>query len=163
MSLHGLPAVLPLLCILAGAAHAQVSSVDLIEKAADLDGREVEFHGEAIGEPMRRGDHVWINVNDGSNAVGVWAEGRAAAVVRWYGSYRARGDTLLVRGVFHRSCPEHGGDFDIHASEVSVLISGTASHHPVAPPRWIAAAVLLAAALVLHALWRRRERTWGVF
>jgi len=154
-------ALLPLLCILTGVASAQVSSVELIEKAAEFDGREVEFRGEAIGEPMRRGDHAWINVNDGANAVGIWADGGAAAAVRLYGSYRARGDAVLVRGVFHRSCPEHGGDFDIHASGITVIAPGTAVDHPVRIPPLIAAVLLLAAALALHLLWRRREAFRG--
>jgi hypothetical protein len=152
---------LPLLCLLTGAVSAQVTSTELIEKAADFDGREVEFRGEAIGDPMRRGDHAWINVNDGGNAVGVWADATAAAAVRLYGSYRVRGDTILVRGVFHRSCPEHGGDLDIHASEITFLLPGGSVAHPVKVLSLVVSALLLGVAFILDLLWKGRERVLG--
>ncbi|MDD5130501.1 MAG: hypothetical protein PHS66_05580, partial [Candidatus Omnitrophica bacterium] len=36
-----------------------------------------------------------------------------------------------VSGTFHRSCLEHGGDLDIHASEIKKITSGSLDIHPV--------------------------------
>jgi hypothetical protein len=40
------------------------------------------------------------------------------------GGYGKKGDNVRVEGVFHRACPEHGGDLDIHAGSVTVLSTG---------------------------------------
>jgi hypothetical protein len=138
---------------------AAVSSGELIERGKEYDGREVEFEGEAIGDAMARGDHVWVNVSDGSNsALGVWATESVWPALRFYGSAEARGDVVRVRGIFSRACAEHGGDMDIHATSVVVLTPGAPTSHPVSMRRVVAAAVLLAASPVLFLLWKRREK-----
>jgi len=65
-----LPLASALLLALPGGAQAQASSSELIEGASRLDGQTVEFRGEAIGDLMPRGDHVWLNVSDGQNTLG---------------------------------------------------------------------------------------------
>ena len=52
----------------------EVTSTDLIENALALDGQTVTYTGEVVGDIMKRGDHTWLNLSDGSNAMGVWAE-----------------------------------------------------------------------------------------
>jgi hypothetical protein len=108
-------------------AHAQeldVSSNDMIDKAAVLDGKTVTYTGEAVGDVMYRGSHAWVNVSDGKNAVGVYVTSDEAAEIKITGKYRVKGDTVKVRGVFHRACRQHGGDMDIHAQLLSVTESG---------------------------------------
>jgi hypothetical protein len=140
-------------------ARAGVSSTELIERGKEYDGREVEFVGEAIGDAMARGEHVWVNVSDGSNsALGVWAAESAWPALRFYGAAEARGDVVRVRGIFSRACAEHGGDMDIHATSVVVLTPGAPTPHEVSLRRMVAAAVLLAASPVLFLLWKRREK-----
>jgi hypothetical protein len=140
-------------------APAAISSTDLIEHGKEQDGHEVEFVGEVIGDAMARGDHLWVNVSDGSNsALGVWAAESAWPTIRFYGSGDARGDTVRVRGIFSRSCAEHGGDMDLHATSVVVVAPGAPTPHAVRGPRVVAAVALLAASLVTFLLWKRRER-----
>jgi hypothetical protein len=91
------------------------SSVDLVNNSKNYDGQTVTYEGEIIGDIMVRGENAWINVNDGSNAIGVWTTREMTREIFKKGSYRTRGDTLRIEGIFHRSCPEHGGDLDIHA------------------------------------------------
>ncbi len=104
-----------------------VSSQVLINNAKQYDGKIVTYQGEAVGDIMARGDHAWINLNDGYIAVGVWVKKAELKDIVYLGSYREKGDIVEVTGVFHRACPEHGGDLDIHAQEVKKIIPGRLS------------------------------------
>jgi hypothetical protein len=143
---------------LTGDASAQVSSTDLIEHAADHSGREVEYVGEVIGDPMVRGDHLWVNVSDGQNALGVWVARKLLPPIRRYGSYQARGDVVRVRGTFFRACPEHGGDLDLHASSVVVVRPGAPTPHGTEDSSIRLAGLLLATSIGSFLSWRRREK-----
>jgi hypothetical protein len=101
-----------------------VSSADLIAKAKDLDGKQVTYSGEAIGDVMKRGDFAWANIHDGANAIGVWMTSEMAAAIRLTGAFKHTGDLVEVTGIFHRVCPEHGGDMDIHAQSLSLIAPG---------------------------------------
>ncbi|MDP1853322.1 MAG: DNA-binding protein [Candidatus Omnitrophota bacterium] len=101
-----------------------ISSKELIENAKQYDGKVVEYEGEAVGEVMRRGDYGWVNVNDGENAIGVWAARDFLNMINFSGSYAATGDWLKVKGGFNRACLIHGGDLDIHAEEIVKIKSG---------------------------------------
>jgi hypothetical protein len=106
-------------------AYAQpVSSGQLIGKANEYDGQVVTYAGEAIGDIMRRGDHVWVNVHDSNNAIGVWLPESAVAQGLRGGSYASKGDWIEVSGIFRRACPEHGGDLDIHAEAIRIVTPG---------------------------------------
>jgi len=142
----------------ASAAPQAVSSTDLIEHARQFDGQEVSFSGEAIGDLMIRGDHAWINASDGANAIGLWLPVDQALQVKTFGSYRYRGDKVTVVGVFHRACPEHGGDMDIHVNELTVTAPGEPLTHPVQPFRLLLAVLLTALASALYLADRRRGR-----
>lgn len=142
----------------ASAAPQAVSSTDLIEHARQFDGQEVSFSGETIGDLMIRGDHAWINASDGANAIGLWLPVDQARQVKTFGSYRYRGDKIVVVGVFHRACPEHGGDMDIHVNELTVTAPGEPLTHPLQPFRLVLAALLTALASALYVADRRRGR-----
>ncbi len=138
-----------------------VSSRQLIGHSRDFDGKPVEFKGELVGEPMRRGDHLWLNVSDGDSAIGIWVPAPAMPAVRYFGAYSVRGDTVLVYGLFHRSCPEHGGDMDIHAEAITIVAPGEAVSHLLKPAAMAWASGLCALALLAFLFWRRRERFLG--
>jgi hypothetical protein len=152
-----------LVLVLLGSAGwpSQVSSSQLIERSREYDGKPVEYGGELIGEPMRRGGHLWINVSNGGLAIGVWVPKSAMPAVRYYGAYSARGDTVLVGGLFHKSCPEHGGDMDIHAESIIVVTPGETIRHQVKTASLAWALGLCALALLAFLSWRRRERFLG--
>jgi len=101
-----------------------ISSSELIKNAKDYDGKTVLYGGEVIGDIMRRGDFAWINVNDGQNAIGVWIDASMLKEITYTGSYRSKGDVVDIAGEFHRACPEHGGDLDIHARALQKKIDG---------------------------------------
>ncbi|MFA5388701.1 MAG: DNA-binding protein [Candidatus Omnitrophota bacterium] len=99
-------------------AEESVSSADLINNAKEYDGKEIVYQGEVIGDVMARKEFAWINVNDGANAIGIWLAKDLVKVIAYTGSYKSRGDIVEIKGIFHRSCIEHGGDLDIHAAEL---------------------------------------------
>jgi len=149
-------ALLLLLALVSARLFGQVGSAGLIERARELDGLQVEFVGEAIGESMRRGNHVWLNLLDGGGAIGIWVKRGDMPIVVYFGSAAARGDTLRVRGIFHRSCPEHGGDLDIHASALEVIARGELKPETLHVGRMALAAGLLLAAGAVFLSWRRK-------
>lgn len=115
---------------------------NLIENGRAFDGKQVAIKGEVIKEAMMRGDYAWINVSDGSNAIGVWVKASEINKLSIYGDYNHKGDTVEVTGTFHRDCNEHGGDMDIHANSMKVISKGEAVSHIIAVDR-IKTAVLL--------------------
>jgi len=149
------------LLVLPAGAFAGVSSAELIEKGAEYDGKPVDYTGEVIGDTMHRGDHLWVNVSDGQNALGVWIASDALPAIRHFGTYRARGDMVRIQGIFHRACAEHGGDMDLHAATVAVVTPGASTPHEVQGTSLILAGDLLFTSLVAFLLWRRREKVQG--
>lgn len=112
-------------CVSVSVCSAQpISSTELINNAKVYDGKTVTFEGEAIGDVMVRGQGAWVNLNDGVNAIGIWMDKNLSKAITYTGSYRTKGDRLEVTGVFHRACPEHGGDLDIHAQTLRRISVG---------------------------------------
>ncbi len=106
-------------------SYAQpISSSELINNAKLYDGKNVTYAGEIIGDVMSRGQYAWINVNDGSNAIGIWIDKDLLKEIFCTGSYRGKGDWVEITGVFQRVCLQHGGDLDIHAQGLRKINSG---------------------------------------
>jgi hypothetical protein len=108
-----------------------VASDKLIENAKAYNNQCVEYNGEAVGDVMNRGDFAWVNLHDGKNAIGVWMKKEYAALIKYKGDYKFKGDTVSAKGIFHRACPQHGGDLDIHADEVVKVSDGCPTPHPI--------------------------------
>ena len=123
-------------------AHAAVSSSDLINHSKDHDGKTVIYEGEIIGDKMERGEYIWLNVNDGLNAIGVFAKNSLAKSVKYCGNYGILGDKLEISGVFNRTCLEHGGDMDIHAVDMRIIAPGKRVPETVNPGKIKSACVL---------------------
>ena len=80
---------------------------------------------------MKRGNYTWINIGDGSNAVGIWMKNTDADKVRTFGNDKYKGDVLKVTGIFHRACSDHGGDLDIHADSIEIQSKGYKVSEPL--------------------------------
>jgi len=112
--------------------YAQVStSLDLINDAKQYDGKTVNYKGEVIGDVMIRKDHAWLHVNDGTIAIGIWVPKTLIEDIRYVGEYHKKGDIVEVSGTFYRACSEHGGDLDIHASEIKKVTPGSLGIQPI--------------------------------
>jgi hypothetical protein len=151
-----------------------VSSTTLIENATDWSGRIISFKGEAIGEQMVRGGMAWIHINDdvymeksieagaGSNGYNsgqaIWLSSDLARRIRFFGDYKNQGDLVKITGIFNAACAEHGGDMDIHATDLTVVAHGHSVTHEIKLFRAVLAASLLLSSGFL--LWiRRRHRS----
>lgn len=133
----------------AAALETSPSSGTLVEQPAEYDGREVRFTGEAIGELMVRGDNAWIHLNDDAymmknveegaalggynSGMPVWLPKDIAGRISTFGDYKHEGDVVEVRGTFNAACSQHGGDMDIHATELTVRFPGRRAADPVKP------------------------------
>lgn len=97
----------------------------IINNSKQLNGQEILFEGEAIGDIMiRENDFGWINVNDGKTAVGVWASKQQLDKIKYIGEYNTKGDTILITGIVNNACKQHGGDLDIHAEKIEIIEAG---------------------------------------
>ena len=153
-----------------GGEAEKVGSVALVENAKFWDGRTVAFTGEAIGEAFRRGKSAWIHLNDDAymwknieegavlggynSGQAVWIPAELAARISYFGDYRHDGDVVEVRGVFNAACREHGGDMDIHATELTVIKAGHVVRQSINTGRLLSGLALLAAAAAVAALGR---------
>lgn len=106
------------------ASSQPLTAQHLISNAREYDGKPVVFEGEVIGDIMRRGAYAWVNINDGTSAIGAWVPQPLLADILMTGSYRGVGDWIEVGGVFNRACPQHGGDLDIHVQGLKKLRAG---------------------------------------
>lgn len=105
-------------------AETMTNFNDLIENGKALDKKELILQGEAIGEPMKRGDFTWVNISDGSTAMGIWIKSDDSANIKVFGDYKHKGDMVEIKGTFNSACIEHGGDMDIHSNTVKVIETG---------------------------------------
>lgn len=126
--------------------HTKAESVTeinkLIEEAKELDGQKVTIEGEAIGEKMQRGNYTWININDTTNAIGIWVESKQAENIRVYGDYKRKGDIVQITGIFNRACIEHDGEADIHCNLIDVVEVGYDMNEQLSSVKIVAATIL---------------------
>lgn len=139
--------------LMAHIAYAQlISSTELINNAKQYDGKAVDYRGEVIGDVMIRGQYVWVNIGDGQNAIGIWTTKALIKDITHKGSYGFKGDVVEITGIFNRSCPEHGGDLDIHAQAVRNITSGKQILESLDFNKIKIALILLGMALLLYIL-----------
>jgi len=125
-------------------AEDTVELNNLIENAKQLDGQEVTVQGEAIGERMDRGDYSWVNINDGTNAMGIWLSKADAEMISHYGDYKDKGDIVKVTGTFNRACAEHGGEADLHNSSIIIVQEGYIVNEQISSVKIIITIILVA-------------------
>ncbi len=149
------------LCLLSSVCFAQaISSTELIGKAKEYDNVVIIYEGEPVGSILRRGDFAWLNINDGSSAIGVWLPKDKAESVKYMGGYKHKGDWVSVTGVFHRACPEHGGGLDIHAQELTVVKTGEVVNEVIPRRKILWLGILsgvLSCLLIIHILVTKRS------
>lgn len=153
-----------LLCALpahafASSAPTLLTGAELVAAGSAFDGAEVTFEGEVVSEALAGGrGHVWLNVLSGGVAIGAWMPEAMAEPVGSFGRWSHDGDIVRVTGVLNEACDTHGGDFDIHATEVTVLRAGTPRTHPIQYWKLLGGiAGLLAAYLVARRARQREE------
>ncbi|MFA5852757.1 MAG: hypothetical protein WC820_08650 [Spirochaetales bacterium] len=136
----------------------KTGALKLIDNAKAYDERQVEIAGELIGDVMVRGDYAWISILDDGTAISAWIEKSMLPSDANIGNYARNGDIVRLRGIFHRACPEHGGDLDIHAKTLELVSKGASVNHPVDTSVVVISLTLLVIGVILVTAWRRRER-----
>lgn len=97
----------------------------ILQNQNEWDGKEITFIGEVIGQALYIKDHAWINVMDCEfNAMGCWVPKSETAKILFFGKYGKKGDIIEIKGLFNKTCVEHGGDTDIHCDLIHVLEKG---------------------------------------
>lgn len=147
--------ILTIFMTFAVSAEENISLNDLIERYKQYNNKTVVVTGEVIGEQMKRGEYSWININDGTNAMGIWIKNDLAENIKIFGSYKNKGDIIQVKGVFHINCVEHGGDIDIHTDSLSIVERGYNIFHPIQSTKKIVASILTIISMILIFLYYR--------
>lgn len=123
---------------------------ELVSNALKYDGQPLTLQGELVGDVMKRsGDVVWLHINDGSVALGVFASQAQLPGISFKGDFKNHGDQLEIIGIFNRACLQHGGDLDIHASKITVIQPGYKTEKPIDPRKLNAICFLAPLALVM--------------
>lgn len=134
---------------------------DLVVNSHDYDKQAITIQAEVILEVLERDDYAWINVNDGTNAMGVYLPIEMVKDIDVFGDYNHKGDVVLVEGVFTRNCEEHGGEIDIHATSLTIVSEGYAVEREVSSLKFIVAIMgltLSAIALFMYRKIRKARR-----
>jgi len=144
-----------LICILVFSVSITAMALDynnfnnLIENSKKIDNNKITLKGEAIGEAMNRGEYSWVNISDGSTAMGIWIETEQARSIKNFGKYSYKGDIVEVSGTFNRACALHGGDMDIHASSIKIINTGGIITIPISNSKKNIAIVLTFITIIL--------------
>jgi hypothetical protein len=139
------------------AEAAATSAAELATANSGLDGADVVLEGEVISEQLAGGDgHVWVNVLSDGVGIGVWAPLALAQEIQVLGDWAHTGDMIRVTGRFSEACDTHGGDLDVHATDIELLQRGSDRQHPVA---YWKLAFAFSGVLVAALAYRRMRRT----
>ena len=137
-----------------GSASSDPSGInDLVGNPSEYNGQTITLTGEVIGERMVRQDGCWINMSDGSNAIGIWISKSETDRIHVYGDYKHTGDTVTVTGVFYESCPAHGGEPDVHSSRLIVKDTGEERTESISVEKILLAVGVVSAALILFLIY----------
>jgi hypothetical protein len=121
----------------------------LVNNMGAFDSQVVTIEGEAIGEAMNRGAYSWINVNDGTNALGIWLKSSDAERIKTFGDYKHTGDIVRISGIFLKNSPEHGGDVEIDCSSLEIIKKGHTVDEQLTNIKILTATLLFSIALTL--------------
>ncbi len=133
------------------------SIMGLLENSDAFDGKIVTVRGEVIGV-LVKGDHAWVNILENGYAIGVWCTAEDAEKISVVGDYTHIGDTIEVTGVFHRACPDHGGDLDIHAETLTLISPGHEIPRSLSPFLTALGLILLVTGILVTVFVRVKKR-----
>ncbi|MGA1796213.1 MAG: hypothetical protein ACMUIL_10175 [bacterium] len=149
---------LPRSILLSDACAGTVPVTRLVNDKKLYDGREITIQGEVVGDVMERSAGVWLNVDDGTESIGVWVPRGIMPTMKYVGGYTTQGDIIKVEGTFYRACGTHGGETDIHASGITRVHPGYPVAHSLSSQkiRWALVLLFCAVALIGVHWWTRR-------
>lgn len=120
---------------------------DILSNPKQFDGKEVRLRGEVVQFKVKTSGGYFIQLNDdpyvkksiaegskpkGTNcAISVFVKDELSKKIKYFGSYRYKGDVIEITGKFNVSCSEHSGETDVHADSLKVLKRGYPIKHPL--------------------------------
>lgn len=124
------------LFVLANFVYAEsVSLGSLIDQPDKYDQKTITFEAEVIGEPLSTESGNWFNVTCGSYHIGIFFKDKNLInQLKYWGSYRQRGDIVQVKGVFYKNCPVHN-QLGVHLVSLELVKRGMDVSHPVSPDK----------------------------
>lgn len=131
---------------------------DLIKDSHLYDQKPIVIEAEVILEVLERGDFAWINVNDGTNAIGVYLPIEMTQELTFFGDHSHIGDTVLIEGVFYRNCDEHGGEIDIHATKLTIIKEGYKVEQEVSVWKFAIAFISFSLSLIVLLIYRNKRK-----
>jgi len=136
-----------------------VSINDLISQSHAYDNKTVTIQAEVILEVLERDEFAWINVNDGTNAIGIYLPIEMVKDLDVFGDYNHKGDIVLVEGLFTRNCDDHGGEIDIHATKLTIVEEGYKVTHEVSSLKFIVAIMGITLSTIALFMLRKIRKT----
>lgn len=126
---------------------------EILGNPAKFDAKKVEIEAEAIGSPLKGDGGVWINVGSRESNIGIFSKDSGVLErIKYWGSYREKGDYLRIEGVFFRNCPFHQIS-DIHLESLEVVETGYENKISVSPEKVKLAAILFVICLIMGAIY----------
>ena len=113
-----------------------ISISDLSNADESYDKQTVQVVGEVVGDRIVADDaggqqHYWIlltsSQTESNDSIAVYMTASDASKIDSFGRYNVKGTTLQVKGTFNLACPQHDGQSDLHAEQVSVVEKGAQS------------------------------------
>ncbi len=153
----------PIFVLAVTSAHAgyqQVSLEDLITNPDGYDQKVVSFQAEAIGEPLYTESGNWFNVSLDSYNLGVFLKSvNFIEKIKYWGSYKERGDIVEIKGTFYKNCPRHN-QMGVHLISLEIAERGKEVEHPVSPEKKRFAFLSLIICLTMGLIYFIRVRLW---
>ncbi len=112
------------------AESATAVTISRLESAdSSLNGTLVSFRGEVVGEAVNSSSpgSKWVVLQSGSpvtSSIEVLMSNDQAALIENFGSYKVKGSTLLVTGIYRVADPDQDGELDVTAYVVNVVDPG---------------------------------------
>ncbi|NTU60880.1 MAG: hypothetical protein HGA95_00895 [Caldiserica bacterium] len=151
--------VIPSIVAASEKVYSPSELIDKITQDKTLDGQKIILEGEAICEPIERKDGCWINVTDGSMAIGVFFKDKTQTdKIKIWGQYHFKGDIVRIEGTVYLADKQTGGELDIQGENLTVVSQGYRVDEVI--PLWkIIAGIILG----LITLWLIGERIYTYF
>lgn len=150
--------VTTILSLLLTLQNAVVPINDLIKDSHAYDQKPIVIEAEVILEVLERDDYAWINVNDGTNAIGVYLPIEMTKDLDVFGDYNHIGDKVLIEGVFTRNCDEHGGEIDIHATSLTIVEEGYVVERDVSVWKFAFAVISFSLSIIVLFIYRSKRK-----
>jgi hypothetical protein len=142
-------------------AEPDTTIVGLTNAGRQLDGQNVTFQGEVVGDILNaEKGYRWLMLQDGGATISVLVAEHEIAKVTHLGRYGQIGTRLEITGTFRVDCPDHDGLTDVHANRVVVIDEGFETESGFVVRELEIGGLLVLVGLCLLVLhWRLRERT----